>query len=168
FRAAFVDHAASTLSPEDLVPVERVDAVVGAEALGLELAEELSRLAPFGHGNPSPTLLVPAARVSGVRSMGEEGQHSRFTLAGGGARARTLAFRTAAGSLAGLEEGPCDAAVRLELGEWNGLVEPRVVLRALCATEDSTCDVLGEEEDFWKEFDQALLGDETAIGGEPV
>jgi single-stranded-DNA-specific exonuclease len=169
FRRDFVAHAAASLSPEDLVPVEKVDAVVGAERLGIELAEELGRLAPFGHGNPSPTLLVPAARVSGVRSMGEEGQHSRFTLLGGGARARTLAFRTAAGSLTGLGEGPCDVAVRLELGEWNGLVEPRVVMRALCPTECGECEVLGDERDFWRAFGDALVeGEPPPLHGEPV
>ncbi|MFL5885644.1 MAG: DHHA1 domain-containing protein, partial [Thermoleophilaceae bacterium] len=156
FRRAFVEHAAATLSPQDLLPVERVDAVVGAETLGIPLAEELAKLAPFGHGNPAPTLLVPGARISQVRSMGEEGQHSRFTLAGGGARARTLAFRTAAGTLADLDEGPCDAAVRLELGEWNGLVEPKVVLRALCPSEPATCEVLGADEPFWEAFEAAL------------
>src|SRR4051812_1191404 len=167
FRRDLVAHAASVLSPEDLVPLERVDAVVGAEALGTGLAEELRQLAPFGHRNPAPTLLVPAARVSEIRSMGDEGQHSRFTLAGGGARARTLAFRTAAGSLVGLEEGPCDAAVRLELGEWNGLVEPRVVLRALCPTEPATCEVLGAG-DFWQAFEVALDAVEHPPPGEPV
>ncbi|MFL5912034.1 MAG: single-stranded-DNA-specific exonuclease RecJ [Gaiellaceae bacterium] len=164
FRSDFVAHAAASLSPEDLVPVERVDAVVGAEALGAPLAEELLQLAPFGHRNSAPTLLVPAARVSDIRSMGEEGQHSRFTLAGGGARARTLAFRTAAGSLARVEEGPCDAAVRLELGEWNGLVEPRVVLRALCPTEPASCEVLGEPE-FWPAFARALEGSTPDLTG---
>ena len=56
--------------------------MVPGDALGTALAEELERLAPFGHGNPAPTLLVPAARVSEVRSMGEDGQHARFTLVG--------------------------------------------------------------------------------------
>jgi single-stranded-DNA-specific exonuclease len=168
FRRDFVAHAAATLSPDDLVPVERVDAVVGAEALGIALAEELGRLGPFGHGNPAPTLLVPAARVTGVRSMGDEGQHARFTLAGGGARARTLAFRTAAGSLAGLEEDPCDAAVRLELGEWNGLVEPRVVLRALCPSEPAACEVLGGDEPFWRAFAAALDEPSPAEGTRAV
>ena len=64
------------------------------DAIGVTLAEELGTLAPFGHGNPRPTLLVPAAQVSDVRAMGEEGQHSRFTLCGGGGRARVVAFRT--------------------------------------------------------------------------
>ena len=39
------------------------------------------RLRPFGMGNPQPTLLVPAGRFQNVTGMGEENEHSRFTLA---------------------------------------------------------------------------------------
>jgi single-stranded-DNA-specific exonuclease len=134
FRTAFIAHASSVLSPEDLVRVERIDAVVGADAAGTPLAEELERLGPFGHGNPQPTLLVPATRVSEVRGMGEEGQHARLTIAGGGARARAVAFRTTPGSLRADPAARFDAAVKLELNEWNGTVEPRLVLRSLCPT----------------------------------
>ena len=41
FRAAFEAHAAAVLRPEDLVPTERVDAVVSGDEIGLDLAEEL-------------------------------------------------------------------------------------------------------------------------------
>ena len=37
--------------------------MVGGAGLGLDLAEELGRLAPFGMGNPGVRLLVPSARV---------------------------------------------------------------------------------------------------------
>ena len=61
--------------------------------LGLELAEELEPLRPFGMGNPQPTLLVPAARFQKVTAMGEEREHARFTLVtAGGARSRGVAF----------------------------------------------------------------------------
>src|SRR5436190_935937 len=85
FRAAFTAHAEAALAPEDLVPEQHVDAVVSGGDLGLELAEELERLAPFGHGNPSVTLLVPAARLTDPRPMGE-GKHVRFTVQAGGVR----------------------------------------------------------------------------------
>jgi single-stranded-DNA-specific exonuclease len=156
FRHDLAVHAASVLTPADLVPVERVDAVVGPDRLGVPLAEELRRLRPFGHGNPTPTLLVPAARVDDVRSMGDEQQHSRFTIAGGGARARAVAFRTAAGSLPKSLEDRYDAAVRLELNEWNGTVEPRLVLRALCPTEPGECRPVLEEPPFMDAFMREL------------
>ncbi|MEA2431684.1 MAG: single-stranded-DNA-specific exonuclease, partial [Thermoleophilaceae bacterium] len=112
FREAFVAYAASVLSPDDLIAEQRIDAVVPGDALGTSLAEELEQLAPFGHGNPAPTLLVPAARVSDVRSMGEDGQHARFTLSNGGSRARAVAFRTAARTLPASQDERHDAAVR--------------------------------------------------------
>ncbi|MEA2309759.1 MAG: single-stranded-DNA-specific exonuclease, partial [Thermoleophilaceae bacterium] len=163
FREAFAAHAASMLSPADLVPVERVDAVVGPDRLGVPLAEELERLRPFGHGNPAPTLLVPAARVGDVRSMGQDEQHSRFTIAGGGARARAVAFRTTAGSLPKSLEDRHDAAVRLEINDWNGTVEPRLVLRALCPTEPGDCHPVVEEPPFMEAFEHELDATAPAV-----
>jgi single-stranded-DNA-specific exonuclease len=168
FREAFVAHAASVLSPADLVAEQRIDAVVPGDALGIALAEELERLAPFGHGNPAPTLLVPAARVSEVRSMGEHGQHARFTLSGGGTRARAVAFRTAARLLPSSEDERHDAAVRLELNEWRGTVEPRLVLRALCPTERAATTLAHPEEPFLEALERELAGGQGGnSAGEP-
>lgn len=144
FRRDFVRHAAGVLTPHDLRPVERVDAVVPGGCLGLDLAEELQQLAPFGYRNPTPTLLVPAARIENARSMGDEGQHARFTVAGGGGRANAVAFRTSARSLTDCGGEPRDVAVRLECNEWNGTVEPRLVLRALCEPQAGSFDVLDD------------------------
>jgi single-stranded-DNA-specific exonuclease len=128
FRESFVAHAADALEPEQLTRTERVDALVGGAGLGIELAEELQRLAPFGAGNPSVRLLVPSARLGGVEPMGE-GRHARFDLRSGGARARGVSFGSP--TLPVREDEPVDAAVRLEVNRWNGSVEPRLVLRDL-------------------------------------
>jgi single-stranded-DNA-specific exonuclease len=127
FRSAFAAHAQANLTDHDLVPAERVDAVVSVAELGLPLAEELERLAPFGHGNPAVTLMVRGAQVADVRSMGE-GKHARFRLLGDGAQAAAVCF--GAGPRLAVEEGqPVDATFKLEINEWRGVCEPRVVLR---------------------------------------
>jgi single-stranded-DNA-specific exonuclease len=95
FARAFAAHAERTLSDEDLLPGERVDAVVGGEELGMELAEELRALAPFGCANPTVSLLLRGARFADRRPMGE-GRHVRFTVRSGEARARAVAFGTGA------------------------------------------------------------------------
>jgi single-stranded-DNA-specific exonuclease len=132
FREAFAAHAAATLGPEDLCRTERIDAMVGGVGLGLDLAEELGQLAPFGMGNPGVRLMVPSARVSDVRTMGE-GKHARFSLHSGAHRALGVAFGRS--SLGVEDEEPVDAAVRLEVNHWNGSIEPRVVLRELYPLE---------------------------------
>ena len=156
FRAAFTAHAGAVLTPADLVPCERVDAVVAGDELGMGLAEELERLAPFGIGNPEVSLLVPAARLSDPRPMGE-GKHLRFTVEAGGVRARAVAFgmprlpapapAASASGPAGDASGPLDATFGLELNEWNGAVEPRLVLRRAQPPEPGPIALVGEPED---------------------
>jgi single-stranded-DNA-specific exonuclease len=155
FREAFAAHATAVLAPEDLRRTERIDAMVGGAGLGLDLAEELGRLGPFGMGNPGVRLMVPSARVSDVRTMGE-GKHARFSLHSGAHRALGVAFGRS--SLGVGEEDSVDAAVRLEVNQWNGAIEPRVVLRELYPVEKSdegvplhecSCD----DAEWWQRFE---------------
>jgi single-stranded-DNA-specific exonuclease len=169
FRRAFAAHANEMLGPEDLQRTEKVDAMVGGLGLGLELAEELRQLAPFGMGNPGVRLLVPAARVTDVRTMGE-GKHARFSLHSGAHRALGVAFGRA--SLGVEDEDLLDAGIRLELNHWNGSVEPRVVLRELHPLEESEAEEPAlphacscDETAWWARFEaevQARLDAETA------
>jgi single-stranded-DNA-specific exonuclease len=160
FRRALAAHAGAALAPEDLIPVERVDAVVPGGSLGLELAEELERLRPFGMGNAQPTLLVPAARVESVAGMGKDRQHARFTVVTAGSRSRGVAFGSSARSIK--VDEPHDLALRLERNRWNGTVEPRVIMRALCPTLPGQVRVVGEEGGFWAGVDRALAADASA------
>jgi single-stranded-DNA-specific exonuclease len=161
FQEAFAAHANEMLSAEDLRRTEKVDAIVGGVGLGLELAEELRQLAPFGMGNPGVRLLVPSARVSDVRPMGE-GKHSRFSLHSGSHRALGVAFGRS--SLGVEDEDVLDASVRLELNHWNGSVEPRLVLRELHPLEEPDVEqpvlphsCFGDEAEWWGRF-EAVLG----------
>jgi len=171
FQAAFAAHADEVLSPEDLQRTEKVDAIVGGVGLGLELAEELKQLAPFGMGNPGVRLLVPSARVSDVRAMGE-GKHARFSLHSGAHRALGVAFGRS--SLGVEDEDVLDASVRLELNHWNGSVEPRVVLRELHPLEEPEASgpeaetpvlphaCTSDEAAWWTRFEAELSTEPTA------
>jgi single-stranded-DNA-specific exonuclease len=162
-REAFAAHAASVLTPWDLDAVQCVDAIVSPHALGLPLAEEIASLGPFGPGNPTPTLLIPSARLENVVPMGEDKQHARMTISSGGARARTVAFRTTATALAKAADSPHHVAVALEVNEWNGTVEPRLILKAVCPPESGGCEVIGERP-LWEELEAELDADPAAWG----
>lgn len=164
FRVAFAAHANEVLAPEDLRRTEKVDAIAGGVGLGLELAEELKQLAPFGMGNPGVRLLVPSARVADVRAMGE-GKHARFSLHSGSHRALGVAFGRS--SLGVEDEDLLDATVRLEVNHWNGSVEPRLVLREIYPLEEPeaaetpalphTC--ISDEAEWWKRFEAEFAAD---------
>jgi single-stranded-DNA-specific exonuclease len=166
FRAAFLAHAAATLAPEDLVPVERVDAVVAGDELGTQLAEELARLAPFGIGNPAVSLLLPAARLIDPRPMGE-GKHVRFTVEAGGVRARAVAFGMTA-LPEGAAEGRLHATFTLELDEYRGAVEPRLVLRKLLPAGDQAPELVGEPEPGTDAWRRTVLAAAREAAGAPA
>jgi single-stranded-DNA-specific exonuclease len=71
----FEDHARSVLSPEDLIPLLRVDAEVDLDQIGWSVYEELRKMEPFGLGNPTPVFvarnlrLAVAARVVGNKHL---------------------------------------------------------------------------------------------------
>ena len=162
FRAALAAHAGAALTPADLLSVQGADVVVPVGALTLDLAEELERLAPFGAGNPAPVLMVPAAGIEHVTAMGKERDHARFTLAGGGARARGVAFRTSQRALADAGAARQDVAVALERNHWNGSVEARVVLRSLCPTRAGVVEDLAPDVDLATAVERELIADPSA------
>jgi single-stranded-DNA-specific exonuclease len=127
FATALAEHAAVVLASAPAGPIERVDTIVTGDALGMELAEELARLAPFGRGNPPVCLMVEGASFHDPQPMGE-GRHLRFTVRSGEARARAVSFGQ--GAKLPVQEGePALATFALEVNEWNGVSEPRLRLR---------------------------------------
>ena len=127
FADALAAYAGSVLSAQDTAPVERVDAVLDGSELGMALAEELGELAPFGQANPPVSLLLGDATFADVHPMGE-GKHARFTVRSPAGRARAVAFNM--GGRLGVAEGePAQATFALEINEWRGVSEPRLVLR---------------------------------------
>ncbi len=160
FQRAFAEHCATARAGMPEAVPDVVDAVVGGESLGHDVAEQLARLGPFGNGNPSIRLLVAGARVGDLRPMGEGDKHSRFVIQSGPARASGVAFGVN-GSLASAVADPHDVSVELELNHWNGAVEPRVVLGRLYPIGDASaeqCDELSDHE-FWRRHDLEALCD---------
>ena len=163
FRAALEAHAAASLSPDDLVPRQPVDAVVPGDALGLALAEELERVEPCGMGNPPVRLLVPAAELADPQPVGE-GRHARFTLEAGGIRARAIAFGASGGRLPAPVGAPVDACFALSRVTWNGAVEARLELTGAAPSAPMPIELLGEPAGF---LDAALAELERPLEPSP-
>jgi len=131
FAAAFAAHADAALSPDDLQPVTRIDAIVPGARLSLGLCTEIGRLAPFGIGNPGVVLLVDGCELAGLSTVGD-GKHLRFRVR---QRGRDAGSAIAFGMGAQLDrlrsEGRYDVAFRLQENRWNGVVSPQLVVRRI-------------------------------------
>ncbi|MFP5450943.1 MAG: single-stranded-DNA-specific exonuclease RecJ [Thermoleophilia bacterium] len=130
FREDLIRAAEGLRGVIDRARVRTVDAVAGCPDLTLETAEALDALAPFGRGNPPVRIAVPAARIESPQAVGQ-GKHLQVRLTAGGAHARGIGFQMGARAR-GLDiEARHDAVIALEVERWQGVVGPRVGLRAL-------------------------------------
>ncbi len=66
FRERLQAYAAARLTPEDLLPLLRLDAEARIEEFHESSVEALDALAPFGFGNPRPVFWVRGAEVAGA------------------------------------------------------------------------------------------------------
>jgi single-stranded-DNA-specific exonuclease len=131
FADAFAAHVDAVLAGIDLRPLTIVDAIVPANALTLDLAQELERLAPFGLGNPEPTLLVASVEAATPSTVGE-GRHLRFRVRQQGRDGGSAIAFGLGRQLERLERGGrFDLAFRLQENRWNGTVAPQLVVRRL-------------------------------------
>jgi len=120
---AFLDerlsHASDLPSAADL-PVEGSLAVSAAT---VAMAQEVSRLAPFGAGNDEPVFALGRARVVRADRVGKEGNTVRAFLEGegGGGRLKAICFRAKDGPLAQalLGGGHLHLAGHLRAESWN-------------------------------------------------
>src|SRR4051794_19168001 len=135
FSTAFAAHAGTYLSDAELVPVTAIDAFVHGSELTLDLCAELARLAPFGLGNPSITLLVAGCELSDVAPVGD-GKHLRFRVKDGSRDAGSaIAFGFGRQADRFRQELLFDVAFRLEENRWNGTVAPQLVVRRVFDAE---------------------------------
>jgi single-stranded-DNA-specific exonuclease len=123
------------LDENDLEPVTSIDAVVARGSdLSLDLCAELARLAPFGLGNPAPTLLAPGCGLAELATVGD-GKHLRFRIRRAGRDAGSaIAFGQGSRLDVLRPDALYDVAFRLEENRWNGSVAPQLVVRRVFPT----------------------------------
>jgi single-stranded-DNA-specific exonuclease len=166
FADDFEAHADAHLDADELFEVVRVDAVVSAQDLTLGLAEELARLAPFGLGNPEPTLLVPATEAVAPATVGD-GKHLRFRVRQHG---RDAGSAIAFGQGTQLDRlraaGRFDVAFRLKENQWNGTVAPQLVVRRVFDTPEGYEELRASLAELWRGGESAWTPEARQIFGE--
>jgi single-stranded-DNA-specific exonuclease len=127
FREAFNETARAKLSREDLIPTQKIDAVVPVERMDGDLERLLRHLEPCGSGNPAPVFGVRGASATDQRKVGTN--HLKFTLADGTGKLPAIAFNWANRVGTDWWREPVDLALKLERNEWRGrsVLQARVV-----------------------------------------
>jgi single-stranded-DNA-specific exonuclease len=128
FREALTTWADDRLTPDDLRPRLRIDAQLGFRQITPRLMEGVTRLAPFGVGNPKPMFWTAGASLAdGPRRMKE--RHLSMSLRHEGVAFRGVFWRGAERA-AGIDasRGGLDVAYSVEQNSFNGTTSLEVSL----------------------------------------
>jgi single-stranded-DNA-specific exonuclease len=101
-----------------------VDAYLSLSEANLELAENLSRLAPFGPGNPPFTLACRDLVIKKSASLGRSGEHLQITVEDPEGTAHRVVWWQGAGW--DLPEGRFDLAFNLRASSFSGRREAQL------------------------------------------
>lgn len=121
FAAALRAHAREAVAPELLEPRLEVDEVLGVDDLSWDLLDEVSRLRPFGAGNPPPVFVLEGCDVERVKVMGQKGSHVRLQGRGFPEHLDPVGFHLKGVCDRSMAGGPSiDMAFQLGDDEWMG------------------------------------------------
>ena len=99
----------------------------------VELAETLEKLEPFGKDNERPKFMLREVSLQGVRFMGADETHARFTaVSRTGTRADCVLFRKAQEwrSLLCSEE-PVDLIGTVDVQQWQGRTRVQIMIEEM-------------------------------------
>lgn len=121
FTEAFVERANRELTAQNLLPTLRLDAEVSLAELNECMVRDLSRLSPFGMGNPKPRFASGPLQLFGEpRTVGRNGDHLQFSVTDGRTRFKAIAFRQKDQLQPLLDARRCRVAFEPILNTWNG------------------------------------------------
>lgn len=164
FRESLGRAVEARIGSEPAEPVVEFDTVVGGSDLGLDLAEEMEKLQPFGNGNPPVRVVVPGAQIENETAMGE-GKHCRFTIRSGSYRAKGVCFGKP--SLGLKENARVDLVAELGINHWNGSIEPQLRVTEVAVMTDAVPLPECESDEWWDRLDAAMTATtESAHGAE--
>lgn len=119
-QARLLDYANATLRDDDFVPVLDLDAELDPAGLSVETLRLVSRLEPFGHGNPTPRFFMRGVRVRDLRHSRNE-RHLLFTVVPVQGRPVSAVWFDGGEYRGRLEQCPIvDIAFSLRADTWNG------------------------------------------------
>lgn len=141
FTRRFKAYVREHLKPEDYIPRQTVDCLLGDHgSITVRDLEELSLLEPFGCGNTNPVFAFKNALLHNHRSIGRDRTHLQFTVDKGDYSYKTLMWNKAELLPLLCENMVADIAFMPRINVWNN--ETSVQLHAVNIHQKwSVCDL---------------------------
>lgn len=127
------EHATAVLTAEDKIPELKIDAVISAQTLNLDLVQDLKRFEPFGMGNPKPKFVTKDLILTGEPFVMKE-KHLKLKLADTSGKQFEAVWWDGADKSKGRTLKPktrIELAYTPEANTWNGNTRLQLVVEDL-------------------------------------
>ena len=133
FTKAFLEVAKARLTKNDLIPYLKVEILVDLNLLTLDLARELSLLAPCGPANPTPVFGCKEIHLLDYKNVGENGKHLKIKVAKSDSILEGIGFNMGFVQQELASSSEVDLAFSLEENIWNGSSQLQLNLNDIIA-----------------------------------
>jgi len=127
FCKSIVETCNKILADTNLRPTLDIDLVLDPSVVTLQLAETISRLAPFGMANKKPVIAIQGGECASTRTLGKEGKHHRLNVACADGTQFECVFWNSRGRIP-YDGQAADIAFAPELNTYNGNTRLQLVL----------------------------------------
>lgn len=118
------------------LPHVSCDIALTPEEVTVPLAESFSAMAPFGMGNPTPTVLFRDVRVISSAPLGKTGEHAKYVLEKQQHTAEMVAFRIGGKDMPRPDQR-IDVSAVLELDEFRHIKRAKCLYKQHCVHVDA-------------------------------
>ncbi|MDD6762866.1 MAG: single-stranded-DNA-specific exonuclease RecJ [Clostridiales bacterium] len=92
FSTRINQYADKVMKDGDMIPVVKIDCMLGGSNLSVATANIISKLEPYGMGNERPVFAVKNAVVTAFATVGAENKHLRMQIEKDGVRVNCIGF----------------------------------------------------------------------------
>jgi single-stranded-DNA-specific exonuclease len=144
-RKRLNEQAKAILSDDDFSPITEVEVKVNLEDIDLKTIEDMSLLAPFGMGNPKPTVMIEDITFINARKIGASQTHLKLTLINQTEELDAIGFGlgTKADEIAPMSK--LSVIGELSINEWNNRRKPQIMLKDIKIEEWQLFDIRGQK-----------------------
>ena len=162
FAQEFDNYLKNNISPLVFRPTMLYEMELPFGALSTSVISEISRLAPFGEGNPQPVFRSRRVRLENLERIGKDSSHLRAIAVQGVKRLQLVAFGYGHNSNDWQRESSFDILYVPESNTWQGENRLQLMLRAAKATSffEQTSVSIIDRNKFYDAFFQNFLYNE--------
>lgn len=136
FKEKINKYAKEHISDDDLTPVVSVDAELTINDINMSTVSDISKLEPFGEGNPVPLFMLKDLKITDIIPL-KDGKHTKITFVKDDKVVQGMYFGMNTDELPYLQGDHTDILFTLSENEFRGAVTAQIQIRDMRISENT-------------------------------